>query len=80
MRLGGQAATHLPLSQMGSKTEIPLPKTKAIALWHSDGEDVGPTFHHPSCHILSVCSDLSWNVIRSIHPEAFSTLHSLVKL
>ncbi|XP_037016923.2 leucine-rich repeat-containing G-protein coupled receptor 6 [Artibeus jamaicensis] len=24
--------------------------------------------------------DLSWNIIRSIHPEAFSTLHSLVKL
>ncbi|XP_055000591.1 leucine-rich repeat-containing G-protein coupled receptor 6 isoform X2 [Sorex araneus] len=24
--------------------------------------------------------DLSWNAIRSIHPEAFATLHSLVKL
>lgn len=33
-----------------------------------------------SHHMLSVCRDLSWNSIRSIHPEAFSTLHSLVKL
>lgn len=29
---------------------------------------------------LSVPRDLSWNAIRAIHPEAFSTLHSLVKL
>ena len=34
----------------------------------------------PSCHTLSACRDLSWNTIRSIHPKAFSTLRSLVKL
>lgn len=34
----------------------------------------------PSCHIPSACRDLSWNAIRSIHPEAFATLRSLVKL
>lgn len=30
--------------------------------------------------LLSARRDLSWNVIRAIHPEAFSTLRSLVKL
>lgn len=30
--------------------------------------------------MLSSCRDLSWNAIRSIHPEAFATLRALVKL
>ena len=34
----------------------------------------------PSSHTLSAHRDLSWNAIRSIHPEAFETLRSLVKL
>lgn len=34
----------------------------------------------PFCHILSARRDLSWNAIRSIHPEAFATLRSLIKL
>lgn len=31
-------------------------------------------------HTLSARRDLSWNAIRSIHPEAFAALRSLVKL
>lgn len=34
----------------------------------------------PTCDTLSAHRDLSWNAIRSIHPEAFVTLRSLVKL
>lgn len=34
----------------------------------------------PSCHAPSARRDLSWNAIRSIHPEAFATLRSLVRL
>lgn len=39
-----------------------------------------PPITGPSCHTPSACRDLSWNAIRSIHPEAFATLRSLVKL
>lgn len=36
--------------------------------------------HWSPRYTLSAHRDLSWNAIRSIHPEAFVTLRSLVKL
>lgn len=66
---------------MGGQADVPFPPGGS-----SDGGKCGGTGSPPRgpvgtlCHALSACRDLSWNTIRSIHPEAFATLRSLVKL
>ncbi|XP_048354352.1 leucine-rich repeat-containing G-protein coupled receptor 6 isoform X2 [Sphaerodactylus townsendi] len=53
-----------------------LPSLRVLELSHNQIEEL-PSFHR--CQKLEEI-DLSWNSIRTIHPEAFVTLPSLIKL
>uniref|UniRef100_A0A4X2K4L2 Leucine rich repeat containing G protein-coupled receptor 6 n=1 Tax=Vombatus ursinus TaxID=29139 RepID=A0A4X2K4L2_VOMUR len=54
------------------------PKLEEIGLQHNQMWEIGADTFSQLSALRAL--DLSWNVIRFIHPEAFVTLHSLVKL
>uniref|UniRef100_A0A8C1VI73 Leucine rich repeat containing G protein-coupled receptor 6 n=1 Tax=Cyprinus carpio TaxID=7962 RepID=A0A8C1VI73_CYPCA len=53
-----------------------LPKLRVLELSHNAIEEL-PSFYH--CASLQEM-DLSWNRINTVHPDAFSSLQSLIKL
>uniref|UniRef100_A0A4W4FET5 G-protein coupled receptors family 1 profile domain-containing protein n=1 Tax=Electrophorus electricus TaxID=8005 RepID=A0A4W4FET5_ELEEL len=84
--------TRAGLTSLPSDLCQQLPSLRVLELSHNAIEDL-PSFYHctslqeilyihtdDESFLVNAYRDLSWNRIERIHPEAFTTLHSLLKL